>query len=87
MTTWEPIELELERGGYLARVTRQLTRSGRWRWTVTPVEVVQKFNRPIENAYARGYARGRDGACRAAEAAINALKAAEKAQKKVRRST
>jgi len=77
MTKWEPVELELERDGYLARVSRQLTRSGRWRWAVTPVEVVQRFNHSVvEHAYARGYARGRDGACRAAEASIAALKAA-----------
>jgi len=72
--SWQPIDLELVRDGYLARVTRQLTRAGRWRWAVTPVEIVQRaHSQPIEHAEARGYAKGRERAMKMAEVAIAAL--------------
>lgn len=72
--TWEPIDIELERDGYLARVTRTL-HGGRWRWAVTPLEIVQRQrNKPVEHAYSRGYAKGRERAEQMAEAAIVALK-------------
>lgn len=77
MSDWQPIDLELVRDGYLARVTRQLGRAGRWRWSVTPVEIVQRHHsQPVEHAYARGYAKGRERALKMAEVAIVALKKA-----------
>ena len=76
---WQPIDLELVRDGYLARVTRQLGRAGRWRWSVTPVEIVQRHHsQPVEHAYARGYAKGQERALKMAEAAIVALKKGSK---------
>ena len=75
MTGWQPIDLELVRDGFLARVTRQLTRAGRWRWSVTRVEVVQRHpTGAVEHAEARGYAKGRERATKMAEASIEALK-------------
>lgn len=79
---WQPIDLELVRNGYLARVTRQLSRAGRWRWSVTPVEVVQRSpTSVVEHAHARGYAKGREHAFEMAEAAIVALKKAEREER------
>jgi hypothetical protein len=74
-SAWQPIDMELVRDGCVARVTRQLGRAGRWRWAVTPIEVVQRSpTSPVEHAYARGYAKGRDRAIEMAEAAVVALK-------------
>ena len=79
MNKWQPIDLELIRDGYLAHVTRQLCRAGRWRWSVTPVEIVQRHHsQPVEHAYARGYAKGQERALKMAEAAIVALKKGSK---------
>ena len=74
---WQPIDVELVRDGYVARVTRQLTRAGRWRWSVTPIEVAQRWaTSVVERAEARGYARGYKRATHMAESAIRALKQA-----------
>jgi len=79
MNDWQPIDLEFVGDGYLARVTRRLGRAGQWRWSVTPVEEVQRHpSQPVEHAYARGYTKGRERACKMAEAALVALKNAEK---------
>ena len=76
--TWAPIELELVSGGYYARVTRdRYMRPARWRWAVTPVEIVQRWrSQPVEHAQARGYCRSQARACRMASVAIEALKKA-----------
>lgn len=75
---WEPIDIELVHDGYIARATRQLTRSGRWRWSVTPIEIAQRWTSSVvEHAEARGYAQGRERAMKMAEAAIKALKKAK----------
>lgn len=80
---WEPIDLELVRDGYLARVTRTLSRAGRWRWAVTPIEITQRIlSQPVEHAYARGYAKGRRRAITMAAAAIEALKAGDASLKR-----
>ena len=70
---WQPIDLELVRDGYLARVTRQLGRAGRWRWSVTPVEIVQRhYSQPVEHAYARGYAKGQERALKMPRSKVEA---------------
>lgn len=75
---WQPIDTELERDGFIARVTRTVNLNGtRWRWAVTPVEVAQRWRtKVVEHAHARGYAKGYARAIAMAEAAIEALKAA-----------
>ena len=76
---WQPIDVELVRDGYLARVTRTLHAGAtRWRWAVTPIEVAQRWRtKVVEHAHSRGYARGYDRAIQMAEAAIEAMKKAE----------
>lgn len=75
---WQPIDVELERDGFLARVTRTVRIGGtRWRWSVTPVDVAERWKtKVVEHAYSRGYCKGYERALRMAEAAIEALKAA-----------
>jgi hypothetical protein len=73
---WEPVELELTRDGYLARVSRTM-KPGRWRWCVAPVEHILKWNRNVtEIPFSKGFSGSRDRACEMAEAAIEALKKA-----------
>jgi len=76
---WMAIELELVRDGHLARVQRD--RHGRrWRWSVTPLEVVEKSpSQPVARAYARGYMRSYERAIQAAEAALDGLVKAREA--------
>lgn len=83
-TDWQPIELELVRDEFLARVTRDRVGSPpRWRWSVTPLEVVQRWrSKVVENAYARGYSRSRARAVKMAERAVLALSAQRKADEK-----
>jgi len=74
---WQPIELELVRDGFLARVTRD--RHGRWRWAVTELEHVGRWlHKAVQHAFARGYSRSPERAIEMAEAAIVALQEAKK---------
>lgn len=77
-SAWEPIEIELVRDGFVARVTRTLyVNATRWRWSVTPIEVAQRWRtKVVEHAHARGYATGRERAMRMAEVAIDAFRKA-----------
>jgi hypothetical protein len=76
---WRPIELELCKDGYLARVTRsRFCAAPRWRWSVTPLEIVERGpSRTVERAHARGYCKSPDRAMEMAEASIVALHKAE----------
>jgi hypothetical protein len=76
---WLPIELELIKDGYIARITRDRYGSPpRWRWAVCKLDVIQKWSRSVvEQAYARGYCGGLERAKTMAERAIVALKKSE----------
>jgi len=86
---WLPIEEELIRDGFIARVTRD--RYGtppRWRWAVAQLDQVQRWlHKVVQHAYARGYCRSRERAMKMAEAAIVALQKAEKTAKKAEKET
>ena len=74
--SWEPVELELVRDGYLARVSRTL-KPGRWRWCVAPLDHVIKWNRNVtEIPFSKGFSGSREKAIQMAEAAIVELKKA-----------
>jgi hypothetical protein len=80
-STWEPIELELVRDGYLARVSRTM-KPGRWRWVAAPVEHVIKWNRNVtEVPFSKGFSGTRERAVEMAESAIEALKREPKEKK------
>lgn len=71
---WEPVELELERDGHLARVSKT-TKPGRWRWCVAPIDHVLKWNRNVTDVpFSKGFSGTRERAIEMAEAAIDALK-------------
>jgi hypothetical protein len=75
--SWEAIELELERDGYQARVSRTM-KPGRWRWCVAPIEHVLKWNRNVTDVpFSKGFSGTRERAIEMAEAAIEALKKAQ----------
>jgi hypothetical protein len=62
----------------LGRVTRAMF-GKRWRWCVTPIEVVDRCpSKPIERAIARGFAGTRDRAIEMAEMSIVAMVKATK---------
>lgn len=74
---WEPVELELVRDGYLARVSRT-DRPGRWRWCVAPVDHVVKWNRNVTDVpFSKGFTFTMDKAVEMSESAIEALRRAE----------
>ncbi len=75
--SWEPVELELVRDGYLARVSRMMNRE-RWRWCAAPVEHVLKWNRNVTDVpFSKGFTATRERAMEMAEAAVEALKKAD----------
>ena len=76
--SWEAVELELERDGYLARVGRTM-KPGRWRWAVAPLEHILKWNRNVTDVpFSKGFSGTRERAVEMAEAAIEALKKADR---------
>ncbi len=85
--SWEPIDEELVRDGFIARVTRTI-RAKRWRWVVSPQEYVQRRpSQPVEHASARGYAPTRERAREMAEAAITGIAGARRDPSRRGRST
>ena len=70
---WQPIEMELVRAGYLARVSRTLAASGKvgWRWLV--------YRDGLE-PFSRGYVRDLDEAAEIAEQTIDSLQRGEQAE-------
>lgn len=75
--SWEAVELELERDGYLARVSRTM-QPGRWRWCAAPVDHILKWNRNVTDVpFSKGFSGTRERAVEIAEAAIDALKKAD----------
>lgn len=76
-TDWQTLSCERIRDGYYLLVAKAAN-GVRWRYSVTPLEYVQRPRRAVQFAKASGYMRSFERAVRAVEAACDGLLKSDK---------